>query len=367
MADGILIILCKKHTHKTKSDGKGYKMSKEKIRCGIIGLGLVYRFGHAQAYRKLAKKAQVIAVCDADGLLAEEEANKYHAKPYTDYRDLLDNPEIDAVDIILPHHLHYQVAKLAIEKGKHVITEKPMTVHAEEALELIELANKNKRIFALDENTRFVKAYIEVKKLLDKNMIGEPRLIRTLISGSEVHRLRNTFLWKGKKEGSGGGTIIDAGAHSFFLLKWLFGEIECLQAGQAKLIDESEVEDWAVITGKLKNKALFSLEFTFTSEGPWNERLEIHGSKGLIIVDQLINPPARRYKCGFDYTGIPISNIPYEPYRWKYYSIADGIIDFIDSILENRRPAIDPMDGYYTMKAIDYAYKSIHDGKAVYL
>src|SRR5207248_8456881 len=138
---------------------------------------------------------------------------------------------------------------------------------------------------------------------------------------SEVERLRDTSHWKGRLAGSRGGTIIDAGPHSFYLLKWLFGDVAGVQAIKSRVVTESEVEDHAIVAGRLASGALFTTEYTFTAQIPWGERCEIYGSEGSLIIDQLCNPPAIHYRGIHDYAGTPLPAVPYDPQRWKLASI----------------------------------------------
>lgn len=331
-------------------------MSKEKIRYGLIGLGGIC-MAHEWGYREKTDRMQITAVCDINVAVCESRAKTYQAKAYTDYRQLIEDPNVDVVDITLPHTLHYPVAKYAFEHKKHVIMEKPLTIKPEEGLDLINRAKKAGVKFTVAENTRFVKAYLEAEKLIQQGAVGEPRFIRTFISGSEVSRLQNTESWKGRLDGTGGGAILDAGAHSFYLLKWLVGEIDEVLAYQTKYVDVSQVEDGGIVVGRTKNGAFFSTEYSFIVEAPWNERLEYHGSLGSIIVDQLNNPPVIHYKGGRDMKGTSL-DVEYEPTRWKIISIADGVKDFVDAIWDDQPPKVDPMDAYYAVKIIEKAYES---------
>ncbi|HWE61710.1 MAG TPA: Gfo/Idh/MocA family oxidoreductase [Chloroflexota bacterium] len=333
-------------------------MSGEKVNVGLIGLGLISRV-HQRGYLEIPDKATIVAVCDINQDVVERTAAALGCAAYTEYHALLADPRIDAVDITLPHNLHYAVVKSALEHGKHVLVEKPMAATAAECRELIELARAASVTFTVAENTRFVTAYLAAEALLQAGTLGAPRLIRTLISGSEVERLSNPTLWKGRRDGTVGGTILDAGPHSFYLLKWLFGEIATVRAFQAQLVPESEVEDHAVVAGTLRTGALFTTEYTFTAEIPWGERCEIYGSTGSLIIDQLCNPPALHYRGGQDYQGEALAGVPYDPRGWKGTSIAEGVKDFVGAILEHRPPAVDPLDGYYTLKVVEHAYASV--------
>src|SRR5271155_5212856 len=101
------------------------KMNNKKIGVGLIGLGMISR-AHARGYQEAEEDARVVAVCDSNGSIADTVAKGFSAKAYTRYSELLDNPDVQMVDITLPHNLHYQVAKEAIKALKHVIVEKPM-------------------------------------------------------------------------------------------------------------------------------------------------------------------------------------------------------------------------------------------------
>jgi predicted dehydrogenase len=328
------------------------------LRMGLIGLGSINAV-HVMGYQACSDDAQIVAVCDTREDVVMAKARQLDCRGYTDYRALLDDSEVDAVDITLPHNLHYEVARAALERGKHVLIEKPMATTMAECQMLVDLAERQGVVFTVAENTRFVDAYIAAHEHIRRGDIGDIRLIRTLIYGTEVARLSNPSLWKGRKDGSVGGVIMDSGPHSFYLLKWLNGDLLTVQASMAKVVTVSEVEDYAIVRGRFMNDALYACEFTFTAEIPWGERLEVYGSRGTIIVDQMDNPPARLYRGGMDFTGTPLEGIDYDPMRWKLTSIIAGVQDFVGAIKDERSPAVNPRDGVYAIQVVERAYESV--------
>lgn len=328
------------------------------MRIGMVGLGLISA-AHGHGYELEKDLVEVVAVCDSADEMAAARAKVIGCKGYTDYDELLGDHEIDAVDLMVPHHLHFPMAKAALEAGKHVIVEKPLANSSVEAEQLVALAKAKGLVISVAENTRFVAAYLALQKVLEDGRLGEIRLIRTFIAGSEVVRLSDPTLWKGSRIGSGGGTIMDAGAHSFYLLYWLFGEIKKVRAVQYKMVPESEVEDHAIVSGTLDGGAIFSTEFTFTAEIPWTERLEVYGSTGSVIIDQLADPPAVWYRDEWDAKGTPLEGVGSDVFGWKLHSIADGVRDFARAVVEHRAPQVDPELGIRALRVIERAYESV--------
>jgi predicted dehydrogenase len=329
----------------------------QKLRVAIIGLGGIHD-GHVRGYQQADDVCVIAAVCDVDGARAAKRAAELGATPYEDYLQVLGSDDIDLVDVILPHNLHFQVVRDALEHGKHTLVEKPMAASSEDTRRLIDLAAERGLHFTVAENTRFVAAYLSAARIIEAGVIGPPRLIRTLICGSEVDRLSRPELWKGRRDGSVGGAILDAGPHSFYLIEWLAGPISELLASTAKLVEVSEIEDYALVAGRLLNGACFTSEFTFTAAIPWNERLEIYGAEGSLIIDQLCDPPAVLFR-GNMATGEPMGDVPYDPRDWKRASIADGVEDFVRAVYDRRAPAVDPESGFRTMTLVETAYSAI--------
>lgn len=337
-------------------------MQRAKLRIGVIGVG-IYSDAHMRGLAEAHERSQVIAICDLNEQRAKEAAARFGAQVYTDYKLLIQNPDVDIVLIILPHHLHYEVASYAIAHKKHVLLEKPLTINPADGLDLIEKAKAAGIKFTVAENTRFITAYLEAEKLLKQNALGDIILVRTLLAGSEVDRLENTSLWKGKKGGSGGGVIIDAAPHTFYLLKWFFGDFEDVQAFATQVVAVSEVEDNALVMGRLANGAEYFCQFSFTAQAPWSERLEVYGTNGTLIIDQLVNPPARFYKNPDDAFATALDAVPYDPANWKQNSFVEEIKDFVSAVWEDRSPLVDPMDAYHGLLVIQKAYESIAAGK----
>ena len=328
-----------------------------RLRVGIIGLGTIHE-GHVRGFEQAADACTIAAVCDVDAELARRRADELGARAHTDHLELLRAGEVDMVDVLLPHSLHFPVVRAALEHGVHALVEKPMAATSAQAGELIDLAAARGLHFTVAENTRFVTAYRRAAEIVATGAIGEPRLVRTLICGSEVERLSRTDLWKGRRDGSVGGAILDAGPHSFYLVEWLAGPIAEVWAATAKLVDVSEVEDYAIVCGRLAGGGCMTCEFTFTAAIPWSERLELYGSQGSLIIDQLADPPAVLFR-GKSADAERVPGVPYDPHHWKRRSIADGVEDFVRALAQGRRPAVDPESGRRTMSLVERAYSTV--------
>jgi UDP-N-acetyl-2-amino-2-deoxyglucuronate dehydrogenase len=335
----------------------------KKIRVGMIGLGSI-SYAHEAGYSEMGETCEIIALCDIN----EEEINNrlpmYEgAKGYTRYQELLENPAVDIVDITVPHELHYPIAKLALEKGKNVLVEKPITVNSKQGEELITLSKEKGVKFSVAENTHFVTAYLKAEEVLNLGVLGDIRSVRTLIAGSEVHRIKDPNLWHGKAPY--GGVILDTGVHTFYLFKWLFGGVRDVMGFASKIIPEGEVEDNGLILGHLVNGAEFQLNTSCTFEIPWTERLEIYGSKGGLIIDQLVDPVIKYYEGSGDIDGTVVEGVPFDPMAWKFNSMIAETQDFVKAILEDRPPRVDPENALYALKATEAALESIKLNRSV--
>jgi predicted dehydrogenase len=337
----------------------------EKLRVGMIGLGAI-SYAHEAGYSEQGEVCEITAMCD----IHEDEVNNrigMHegAKGYVHYEDLLNESGVDLVDITVPHDMHYPIARAALEKGKHVLVEKPITVKSEQGVELIELARKKGLKFSVAENTAFVTAYQKAEEVLKAGTLGDIWSVRTLIAGSEAYRIKDPALWHGKAPY--GGVILDSSVHNFYLFKWLFGGVREVLGFASKIISEGEMEDNGLILGHLANGAEFQLMTSCTFEIPWTERVEIYGSQGGMIIDQLADPVVKYYLGSNDIDGTVVEGVAFDPLGWKFNSMVAEVGDFVHAVLENRSPRIDPQDALYALRAAEAVARSIESKQPVTL
>jgi predicted dehydrogenase len=98
------------------------------------------------------------------------------------------------------------------------------------------------------------------------------------------------------------------------------------------------------------------------AEYPWSERVEVHGSEGSLIIDQLLEPPAVIYRGETDLRGTPLATVPYNMAGWKAESIALAVRDFVDAALDGRPAGVDLTDAVYVQRVIDCSYRSAEAG-----
>jgi predicted dehydrogenase len=211
-----------------------------KVGIGIVGAGLVSD-SHAEGYIR-NQNADIIAVCDLNRDVAEHKAKSWNAKKvYTDYEQMLKDPEIQAVDIMTPPVLHHDMSIKAAESGKHVNCEKPFCNSIAEGKEIREAAMKNGVILAVDESYLFTTAHMKARELIASGAIGEPLQIRHykgdfvqreegLVSKRRLTGSRGEErMWRADPVKSGGGDypwVFDHAVHLFATTQYLMMDLE---------------------------------------------------------------------------------------------------------------------------------------------
>lgn len=176
------------------------------IKIGMIGAGAI-GMAHSDAILENSE-CKLSAVCDVDIKKAEQISEKHEAKVFTDYKDVVD---VDAVIINLPHYLHCEVTCYFLEKGIDVLVEKPMANTPEECDKMIETARKYDAKLAVGHVQRYYSAVREVKKIIESEKLGKLSMIREVRNTNYLSGRPGWFL---EKEKSGGGIVMNYGAHS---------------------------------------------------------------------------------------------------------------------------------------------------------
>jgi len=337
-------------------------------------------YGHFPGYLEIPDRAKVVAVCDKNPKAVTPLVEKSGAKPYSDYHELLNDSEVDAVDVCLPHNLHGPVALAALKAGKHVIVEKPFTINLREGDEVIAAAKERNLKLMVAENMRFIKAYQVAKRLVEENAIGDICYARAYTGGPNDNAT-DPSNWRIRASEAGGGTIMDDGIHCFYLFRWFVGEVKSIFAITTRYRKNAigDVEDNAVGTLKFSNGALGIFGFSTTTDSPWTEELQLFGTKGSIRVDFLASNPLRVFSSVKRSTNRAdwwshYGNVSWEEplvehstVEWVTSSMRREVQHFVDCILENKEPLVSGEDGKKAVELVLKAYESANSKREVEL
>lgn len=195
----------------------------KKIKVGVAGLGFIGP-AHVEALRRLPN-VEVVAICDFDEALTKSKADVLGiGKAYGDFDQLLKDPEVEVVHICTPNFLHYPMSKAALQAGKHVICEKPLSNTADEAKELVELAKKSGLVHAVHFNIRYYPLVRHMKMMREKGELGRIySIIGTYLQ--DWLFLDTDYNWRLEPDKSGESrAIADIGSHLMDLIEYISGE-----------------------------------------------------------------------------------------------------------------------------------------------
>jgi dihydrodiol dehydrogenase / D-xylose 1-dehydrogenase (NADP) len=243
---------------------------------GILGPGTItHKFA---ADLKLLDEAELYAVGSRSLERAQSYADKYDIpKAYGSYEELIDDSEIEIIYIATPHPFHKEWAIKSLEAGKAVLCEKPVTVNAQEAEEVMEAARKNNVFFMEAMWTRFLPVMIKVREWISSGAIGEVRMLKAdfgfRIGANPEGRLLNPML--------AGGALLDAGIYPVSFAYMIFGKnpVEVLSTAH---IGETGVDEQGVSVFKYDKGELAVLESAVRTT-TFHEA-SIFGTKGSIKI-----------------------------------------------------------------------------------
>ncbi len=282
----------------------------DKIRIGLVGCGGMGK-AHLSAIKEI-EDAVLVGVCDVNKEQADNTAKEYNCKAFTDYKTFVTKDNIDAVLIATPHYYHPPIAIWAFEHDIHVLCEKPIAVHINDAISMIEAHKKHPELkFGIVFQRRLAPVWKQIKKMIDTGETGQIQRISWIVTTwYRTQSYYNQGGWRGTWKGEGGGVLMNQCPHQLDVFQWLFGMPEQVSAVcEFGRYHDVEVED--DITAIMKYSDGKSATFIATTgEFPGSNRLEIACDRGRILIDNERN-------ITFDRTVEPVSEFTKTADSWQ--------------------------------------------------
>lgn len=340
------------------------------VRVCIVGCGRIAQVRHIPEYLD-NPDAEVAGFCDLNQERAEELAKKYGGRVYTDFPDMLKDPDIDAISVCTANNMHAKASIAALEAGKHVLCEKPMAMSLDDCQAMAKAAEDSGKVLMIDHNQRFTKAHRKAKALLDGGEIGRILTFRTTFShkGPETWSIDpGRATWFFSKEKAVFGAMADLGIHKTDIISYLTGsEVAKVSAVMATLdkVDAGGnkigVDDNVICLYTMKNGVIGTMTASWTNYGAEDNSTVIYGSEGVMKIYYEGMPGiVIEYKDGTRAT------FDMESIQTNDHQTRTGVIDaFIDCIKTGSQPEVGANEALSAMRAIFAAKKSAEEGRQV--
>ena len=358
-----------------------------KIRVGVIGSGVGR--AHVRGYSCLPD-VEVVALAALDRERAESVAREYEIpRLYADHRELLEQPDIDAVSVCVPNYLHAPVCHDAMMAGKDVLCEKPLARTADEAASIAEAAERMNQILMVMFNYRYRPDSQTVKRFIDDGALGDLYYVKAgWMRGSGIPGLGS---WFTRKAQSGGGPVIDLGVHMIDLALWFLGfpkiqavtgttyaELGPRGRGNWKLPNRwlspdgetpFDVEDLAAAFVRLEGGRTLVIEASWASYSSYEDDFYVHvyGNDGGAEMDVHKYTTEDTLRLFKDMAGEMHVLRPVASKAAGLSGSAAVTAAFIKAIRERRAVTCTPSEALAGLRIIDALYLSAAEGREVRL
>lgn len=346
-------------------------MSKGKVKVGIIGSRFEADI-HAESIRIMPEEAEVIAVASPTPGNAARLAQKYNLPHvYTDYREMLKNPEIEMVTITAPNYLHCQMTVDAANAGKHVVCEKPFSMTLAEADEMIETCKRQGVLLMYAEELYFTPKYLKAKEMADQGAFGDVYLVKQ----SEKHFGPHAE-WFWDVDRSGGGVFMDMGCHGIAFVWWFLGKpkLKSITAQMGTYVhqDITRGDDNSIAILEFEGNKIAMVEDSWARTGGMDDRIEVFGNQG-VTYGNLHMGNALPTFSGTGY-GYAVEKAPTTK-GWTYpvfeelwnYGFPQEMAHFARCVRGKETPICTGEDGRFVQEALFAGYQAAGSGKKVML
>ncbi|MFO7669625.1 MAG: Gfo/Idh/MocA family oxidoreductase [Bacteroidales bacterium] len=232
------------------------------MKVGVIGLGKM-GLSHCSILNAQAE-VELAAVCDTSALVLEAFKKFSKSRIYSDYRALFEKEQLDAVIVATPTKLHFEIVKMALQKGMHVFCEKPFSLTVAEGRELVELANKKQLVNQVGYHNRFIGTFNEFKRLVENEIIGEIYHFHGEAYGPVIVKEKGGN-WRSSRA-EGGGCLFDYASHVINLIQYILGTPVKVGGTLLKSAYSKEVEDTVYSSLTLDNGISGQLSVNWSDE-----------------------------------------------------------------------------------------------------
>ena len=270
------------------------------LRVGSVGLGSISHGVHIPGILACPEEMKLVAICDIDPVRLKERAEEYGIPEdhcFTDYRDLINCPDVDIVDISTPNDVHARIAEYAAKAGKSYGVEKPITLNESEAKSLYEVTKACGVRSMVYFSYRYKAAARYARKLIADGKLGRIYHINAqYYHAGGLPEADRPLVWRFDKKRTGTGALGDLGCHVMDLASFITGEeyTKVLShlttfVHDRRLLDGSgrarvDVDDHADVLAEMDGGASASFQISRVATGRGNyQRVEIYGDKGVLL------------------------------------------------------------------------------------
>ena len=350
------------------------------VRMAIIGCGGMAG-GHLGAYLRIREKepdkVKLVAMCDsveeraANFAKRVEEATGEKPSIYTDVDEMLAKESLDGADICTPHAYHHINGIACLEAGVNVIIEKPFGVTIKASKAIIEAAKRNGKIAATAENIRRGLSQRTAWWLINKKgMLGEMRMFFAQHASWRKTDPSSPWRWRLSRMLSGGGMVMDSGAHFCDTIRYLFGDVDTVYAKVTSWEDKKVTKGGEIVRDETEDTWIANITFKSGMTGVWSctwaapghsfTHVVYYGSEGCLLDhgDVFHGPFGNAEVILKDGTKYPMEDLQKqfleelgEEGRNKLFphGFTDGVTlecyDFLDAIQNDRPPEVDGETG----------------------
>lgn len=338
-----------------------------RLRVGIIGCGNIFPM-HAISILQ-NPSLTLVAVCDIKLDRVEAASKKYGGNPYTDYKVMFEKEHLDAVHICTPHYLHAPMTIDAASFGIHVLTEKPMAIHVNDAKQMIEACTKHKVKLGVIFQNRYNKGAVFLKERLQSGKLGKLYAAKCSITWDRSDAYYMKSDWKGTWDKEGGGAVIDQAIHTLDLMRWFVDSpIDYVDASIANRVHEKiDVEDTAEGMIKFKNGVIGSFHVInyYTTDSPVT--IELHCERGMVKytdgLTEITYADTSKEVVGSD----PREKLDYGDVK-QYWGVSHvkQINQFYHALINGHHPEIDGNEALITQHIVNAIYESGKKHQKIY-
>ncbi|MBO2519318.1 MAG: hypothetical protein CW349_06450 [Firmicutes bacterium] len=328
----------------TVSPTTGKEVASLALRVGVVGVGSMGK-NHARIYAQMPGRVKLVGVADIDAAQAQQVAHLYECEAYTDYRELLDR--VDAVSIAVPTSLHFETAAHFLERGIHVLLEKPMTSTVEEGARLLQIARANGCTLQVGHVERFNPVVTELQRIVREEEITAVNIQRLSPYDGRV---------------VDADVILDLMIHDLDILTMLFGQPIRPIAGMGRSLHNPEQVDYAVAMLQVGDETLATVTASRVTASRVR-RMELSSPSAWIVADYIErrititrNPMGRASRNG-TYRQKGVLEQIYLP---ALEPLAEEIRHFLECIETQKHPLVSGETGLAALKLVEHIQRDIY-------